>query len=102
MGKQGVFLEHGVDVPFMGGHVVDPVAHKQHIALIRVHKAADDPQGGSFSAAGGAQQRDKLVVMDVQADIVQDNLPVKGFGDILQLDDFFHVLSFFLPNHNEK
>ena len=86
----------------MGGHVVDPLAHEQHVALVRIYKAADDPQGGGFSAAGGAQQRDKLVVMDVQTDIVQDNLPVKGFGDILQLDNFFHVLSFFLPNHNEK
>ncbi len=43
---------HGIDVALVGGHIVDAVTHENHIALIRVSKAADDPQGGGFTAAG--------------------------------------------------
>ena len=91
MGEEGILLKNSVDVPFVGGHVVDFLAQKEDIALIRGLKAADEPEHGGLSAARGAQQGDKLVVIDVQVDVLEHRLPVKGFGDVFQLDDFFHT-----------
>ena len=91
VGKEGILLKNSVDVPFVGGHVVDFLAQEEDFALIRGLKAADEPEHGGLSAARGAQQGDKLVVIDVQVDVLEHRLPVKGFGDIFQLDDFFHT-----------
>ena len=93
--EQGVFLEDRIDVALVGRDIVDAFSHENHIALIRVDKAADDSQGCSFSAAGGAQKGNKLIVMNIQTDIVQNCLSVKGFGDVFQFNNFVH-LSFLL------
>ena len=89
--EQGVLLEHSVDVSLMGRHVVDTVTHEDHIALIGVDKSADDPQSSCFAAAGRAKKGYKLIVMDIQTDVVQNHFSVKGLGDIFQFDYFLHV-----------
>ena len=43
VGKEGILLKNSVDVPFVGGHVVDFLAQEEDFALIRGLKAADEP-----------------------------------------------------------
>ena len=93
MGEQGIALEHGVHVALVGGHIVDVLPHEDNVPLIGALKPADEPQGGCLAAAGGTQQGEKLIVIDVQTDVVQHYLAVKGLGDVFQLDDFFHIFS---------
>ena len=97
MREQGVALEHGVDVALVRRHVVDPITEKHHVAGVGRLKAADDAQRRGLAAAGGAEQRQKLVVIDIQVDVVENLVPVVGLGDILELNDllvFVHVSSF--------
>ena len=43
-----------------------------------------------LAAAGGTEQRDELVFVNIQADALEDDLPVlKALDDILELDQFF-------------
>ncbi len=93
MGEEGVALENGVDVALVGRHVLDVLAEEDDIALIGALKARDQAQRRGLAAAGGTQQRQKLVVIDIEIDIVQHDLPVEGFGHIFQLNDLFHALS---------
>ena len=37
------------------------------------------------------EQREKFVIIYIQINMVQNNLTVKCFGDIFQLNDFFHA-----------
>ena len=90
MREECILLEYGIDVALVGRHVVDAVAHKDHIALIRVSKAADNPQGSGFAAAGWTKKGNKLVVVDIQTDVVQHHFAVKGLGDVFQLNNFIH------------
>ena len=93
VGEESVALKDGVHVALVGRHVVDPIAHEDHIALIRCLKAADDAQRCGLAAAGGAEKRQKLIVVDVQIDVVQHDLAIKGLGDVFQLDNFVHACS---------
>ncbi len=82
VGEQGVLLKDGVHTPLVGGHVVDLLPQEEDVALVRRLKAADEPQQGRLAAAGGAEQGDKLVVVDVQVDAFQHRLTVERFGDV--------------------
>ena len=91
VGEKGIFLKDRVDISLVGGHVVDALAQEDHVSLVGGFKAADEPEERSFAAAGGTQKGEKFVVVNVQVDIFQDGLlPVEGFGDVFQLNDFFH------------
>ena len=45
VGKQCIALEHGVDLTFIGRHIVDTLAVEGHVAGCGRKEAADDPQG---------------------------------------------------------
>ena len=49
-----------------------------------LQKACDQAKGGGFAAAGGAQQRHKLFVMDVEVQPIQNALTIKFHHDIPQ------------------
>ena len=68
-------------MPLVGRDIVDAFAHKNDVPLVGRLEAADDAQGRRLAAAGGAQQGDKFVVVNVQTNAVQHWLPVEGFGD---------------------
>jgi len=94
MGKQGVLLEDRVDLPLMGRHVVDPRAVKEHVARGGLLKAADDAQHGGLAAPGGAQQREKFLIVDIQVNVVQNDVLVKPHHAIRQADQLLgHVSS---------
>ena len=56
MREQGIPLENGVDLPSVGGQIVDDLAVKGHCAAGRREEATDDTKRGGLAAAGGAQQ----------------------------------------------
>ena len=88
MGEKRIALKHGVDVALMRWKGSDVLAEKEHVALVGLLKTGDDPQCGGLTAAAWTQERYKLVVIDIQIDMVQYRLPVKRFGNSFQLDDF--------------
>ena len=87
MGEKGVFLEHGVNIALMGRHIVDALAHEYNVALVGLLKAAYKAQSGGLSAAGRTKEGDKLVIINIKGDIVQNHLAVfPAFGYIFKLN----------------
>ena len=89
MGEQGVTLENRVDLALVGRQVVDGFPVEGHCSGSGRQKAADDPQSGGLAAAGGAQQCEEFVVIEVKIDAVENTLPVELHGKILESDEFF-------------
>ena len=56
MREKRITLEHRIDLPLIGRHIVDPLAVKRNFTGGRRQEAANDPQGGGFTAAGRSQQ----------------------------------------------
>ena len=80
MGKQRVLLKNRVDEAAVGRNVTDLLPIEKHLSAIGRLKAADDPEGGGLTAPGGSKQGYELFIMDIQADIIEDGLAVKGLG----------------------
>ena len=72
----------------MGGHIVDTLTVKKHIAGGRRQNAANDPQSGSRAAAGGGAQREKFLVVKIEVDTIKYPLPVELHHKILESDEF--------------
>ena len=77
-------MKDRVDAALVGRQVGDVAALKEHGAFRGIFKAADDAQRGGFAAAGRAQQRHELFVMDVEVQPIQNALTVKFHYDIPQ------------------
>ena len=93
MREQGVTLENRVDFSLVGGHIVDALAVKQNIAGCRRQEASDDTKCGGLAAAAGAEQGEKLSVVDVKIDRVENSLAVKLHHEIGQTDQLLGHLS---------
>ena len=106
MGEQSVALKHRIDLPLIGRHIVDAFTVKGHRAGSGRQKAADDPQSGSLAAAGGAQQGEEFMVINIQVDTVKYPLSVELHGKIPEPDQFFghypppFLSYFFVGNDN--
>ena len=88
--EERVFLEYGVDLALVGRDVHDVLAVEEDLALGGLQEAAEDTQQRRLAAAGGTEQGDELVFVNIQADALEDDLPVlKALDDILELDQFF-------------
>ena len=70
MGKQSVALEHRIDLPLIGGHIVDPAFIEDDVSRRRRQKPSDDAQRRRLAAAGGPQEGQKFVVVNVEINIV--------------------------------
>ena len=98
MRKKGITLEHGVDLPLVGRNVVDDLPVKRHRAGSRRQKAADDPKRCGLAAAGGAEQCEEFVIVEIKIDAVENTLPVELHGQVLESDEFLgHYPPPFLP-----
>jgi len=82
--EKGVFLEHRVHRALVGRHARDVLAFEQDLARIGLQKTCNEAQGGGFAAAGRAQQRHKLFVMDVKVQPIQNALTIKFHHDVSQ------------------
>ena len=89
MGEQSVALEHHGDAPLVGGDLGNIPLTDKHAAAGGVLKAGDHPQRGGFAAAGRAQQRHHLAVLDVQGDVVHSHEILAGIRLLEDLGDLF-------------
>ena len=78
MGVQGVVLEHHGDIPILGLHVVHQLVADPQLAGGNVLQTGDHPQGGGLAAAGGAYQHDKLLVRDLQIELLDGHDALVG------------------------
>ena len=69
MGIQRVVLEYHGDVAILGRDVVYQFVADVQLALGDFFQAGNHAQGGGLTAAGGADQNDKFLVFDIQAEI---------------------------------
>ncbi len=65
MGKQCILLEYRIHISLVGRFIIDSLAHKNYIALIRMLKAADHTQRSRLATTRRTQQRNKLVVVNL-------------------------------------
>ena len=72
----------------LGVHAVDGGG-----ALLSLQLACQNFDECGLACTGGAQQTEDLSLADFQADIVQDFLFSKGFGDAVNDDGFAHYAS---------
>ena len=92
--KQGVPLEYGVHRPLVGRDVIDPHAVKQNVPGGRQQKPAYNPKRGCLAAPAGAQQREELLIVDIQIDVVEHDLVAVGHHAVPQADQLLgHVSS---------
>src|SRR5215212_9055968 len=70
MREQGIVLKNETDVALVRLGRGDIVVANPDFASARLLEARAHPQGGSLSAAGGAEQRHQLAGRDIEADIV--------------------------------
>ena len=54
MGKQGVFLKYGVQLPLVGGFLADLLAVEDDASLVRVQETTQNPEQSRLSTAAGA------------------------------------------------
>ena len=94
MREQRVFLKDRVDFSFIRRKIVDFFPEEANVARIRCDEAADDAERRRLSAAGGAEERDKLLVVDVEIDSFQNLFAVETFRNIPKLDDFRVLIHF--------
>ena len=90
--KDRVGLEHHVDRAAVGrdvGHV-DPV--DQDAPLAGRFEPGEHAQQGRLAAARGAEQREELAPLDIEADIVDRDERAEALGDGLELDERLECL----------
>jgi hypothetical protein len=88
MGKKRVFLEYGVQLPFVGGKLGDVVPVKENVSVVGAFKSPKDTERGRFAASGRTQKGQKLVFTDVEIQFVQNRHSVVGFRDVDKVDQF--------------
>ena len=97
VGDKVIALEHetngvvAVGVPVAVGVLLGGDAVDDQVTAIIAVKAADDVEQCGFAGAAGAQDGDKLIVTEVQADIVE--------GDLFQIACFVFLADFFKLKH---
>ena len=95
MGEESVFLEYGVDLSFIRGHIGNFLPVKDDLTLIGIEEAAKDTEQCGLAAAGGAQQGHEFIFINIQIDALQNDLAVfVAFHDVFELNEFFlHFIS---------
>ena len=93
MREQRIFLEHSVDLPFVGRNVVDPHTVEGDIAGGGRGKPTDDPQRCGLAAAAGPKQCEELGIVDIKVDVIENQLVVKRHAEVPQANQLFGHLS---------
>ena len=95
--EERVLLEHRVHRPLVGRHVGDVLAIKKDIARFRGDKTGNHTQGCRLAAAGGAEEGDKFLVVDVQRESVQDLLSIEIDNNVFQRYDQIFIHFYCIP-----
>ena len=90
--EEGVVLEDGVDRPLVGGNAGDRLVGEEDLALGRLIEAGDHAQRGRLAAAGRAEHREELALLDLDAHVLDGDEVAERLGDVLDLDVVRHAL----------
>ena len=86
--KQGVVLEHGVDIAIERCQPGDIATLQEDGACRRALEAGDHSQHGGLAAAGRAEQREELAFADAEIDrIDRDDFVLAGAERLAQADE---------------
>jgi hypothetical protein len=66
MGEQGIGLEDGIDLPFVGRGLIDQLAADTDLTRGRFGESADEIQRCGLSAARGAEKAEELSLVDLK------------------------------------
>ena len=92
VGEEGVVLEDGADVAFVGRVVVDGLAIEQHIAGGGLFETGDEAEGGGLAAAGGSEEGEEGAARDGERDAPHCLLAGKVLDQIAEFEDRRHGL----------
>ena len=70
MRKQSIFLKNSVHLSLVRRDIIYPLAVKKHISAGGLDKTADYSERGGFAAAGGTEQREEFLIIEIQVNIV--------------------------------
>ena len=95
MGVQGVVLEDHGDITVLGRHVVDQTVTDVQFTFGDFLQTCDHTQGGGLAAAGGADQNNEFLVLDLEVEFLNShNTLVCDLQVNLLLLAFFALLLF--------
>ena len=90
MRKQCIVLEYGIDVTLVRRNLCDILTVHHDLTFGRIQESGNDPKQRCLAAAGRTKQGDKLVLIDVERDALQDDCVVKCLDDVFYFNQFFH------------
>ena len=85
MGPEGVVLEHKAHVLFPGVEEAHVLVPEEDMARGGLFKSGNAPQQRGLSAAGGAQKREELPLLDFNIDVFQNLMVTEGLADVLNV-----------------
>ncbi len=80
--EQRVGLKHHVDRPLVRRHVRHILPIEHDLPFRGLLETGQHAQQGGLTAAGRAEQRKDLALVDGKADVFDRVLPVEGFGEV--------------------
>ena len=86
MCEECVFLENGIELPFVWRKLCNIFSVKNDTAFIRIFKSAQNTERRCFSAAAGTEEGEKLILANIEIQVIQNQFSVKGFGDTNQVN----------------
>jgi hypothetical protein len=96
MGKQGIFLKHGIELSLIRRKIRDIFSFKDYLPGVRTFKASEDSKCGSFAAPAGSEQSQELVLTDIKIQPVKNGVAPVGLSDVDKIDQFVAHGSFLL------
>ena len=100
--EKRISLENGVDVSLVRRSLEEILALEINDAGISSLKACDDAERCRLSAARRTEERDELIVPDIERDILEDLRPVKALVQVLDLNDVLRtgiVFKYLIVSH---
>ena len=91
MRENGVILENHADVALVRRNIVDDLAVESDGAALDGVKARNHAQQGRFAAAGRAEQREELALLDIQIQIGDDDVLAIFLDDVLKMNAYAHI-----------
>src|SRR5438874_10457395 len=96
VGIQSVVLKHHRDIPVLWINIIDHSIANAHLTFGNVFQSRYHTQTRTFTATGGTNQYQELVVLDIKIDIVDNLNFTKPLVDMLELDTCHYRYSFLL------
>ena len=99
MRKQGVALEHRIDLPFDGRQAGDVRAGQKNLTGIGRFKSGDNFQQGRLAAPRRTQKGKKFTGHHLQGNVVKHLDPVKALGYVTQIKTLLGGVFFLFSAH---